>query len=55
MTDEELYYLVRDAYIEANRDYLTIQAKEACRYCSNNPQNGGGGVCNCILGNAVIY
>ena len=22
----------------------------ACRYCSNNPANGGSGICHCILG-----
>lgn len=26
-----------------------------CRYCSNNPANGGSGVCNCILGQNTIY
>ncbi len=23
---------------------------DACKYCSNNPANGGSGFCNCILG-----
>lgn len=27
---------------------------EPCRRCSNNPDNGGSGICNCILGLAVI-
>ena len=22
-----------------------------CKYCGNNPENGGSGVCHCILGN----
>lgn len=22
---------------------------EVCKYCSNNPSNGGSGICNCIL------
>lgn len=28
---------------------------EACRNCSNHPSNGGSGICNCILGQQVIY
>lgn len=27
----------------------------ACKYCSNNPANGGSGFCHCILGNNVTY
>lgn len=27
----------------------------ACAHCLNNPKNGGTGICNCILGNQVIY
>ena len=26
-----------------------------CTYCSNNPNNGGSGICNCILGTPNIY
>ena len=26
-----------------------------CENCSNNPKNGGGGVCHCVLGQQVIY
>ena len=28
---------------------------DPCDYCSNNPKNGGSGICNCILGNRVTY
>lgn len=28
-------------------------AKNACEYCSNNPKNGGSGVCHCILGSMI--
>lgn len=28
---------------------------EACRNCSNHPSNGGSGICQCILGQTVIY
>ena len=27
---------------------------ESCRYCSNNPINGGSGICQCILGQPKI-
>ena len=26
-----------------------------CDSCPNNPQNGGSGICHCILGQQVIY
>ena len=26
-----------------------------CDYCSNNPKNGGNGVCHCVLGTPTIY
>lgn len=55
MTDEEIYNLVLNAYVDANKDYIVEQVKDACRYCSNNPNNGGSGVCNCILGTPVVY
>ena len=54
MSGEELFKLVHNAYIEVNQDYLKEQISEACRYCPNNPVNGGSGVCNCILGTPVI-
>lgn len=25
-----------------------------CKYCGNNPANGGNGICNCILGQPNI-
>lgn len=27
----------------------------SCKYCSNNPANGGSGICHCIMGNNVTY
>ena len=53
--EKELFELVRKAYADANCGYLTEQIQQACRYCANNPQNGGNGFCNCTLGQAVIY
>jgi len=32
VTDEELFELVRSNYVEANRDYLVQQMKEAMKY-----------------------
>lgn len=28
---------------------------DACKSCSNNPANGGSGICHCILGQRVVY
>ena len=27
----------------------------ACKHCSNNPANGGSGICHCTLGVSTIY
>lgn len=55
MTDKEIYELVRKSYADVNKDYITEQVKDACKFCQNNPNNGGTGVCSCILGSSVIY
>ena len=31
------------------------QIKNPCQNCPNSPNNGGSGICHCILGNQVIY
>ena len=36
-----------------NFNYVNYQSP--CMNCSNNPVNGGSGICHCILGNLVIY
>lgn len=47
-----------DGYIVER--YVPIQPSDAaydsspCKYCSNNPRNGGSGVCHCILGSPEI-
>lgn len=28
----------------------TTYNRSSCDYCTNNPRNGGSGICNCILG-----
>lgn len=30
--------------------YNRINNISPCEYCSNNPKNGGSGICNCIMG-----
>lgn len=41
--------------------YVPMQPTDAaynnssCKYCSNNPINGGSGICHCILGQEAIY
>ena len=32
-----------------------ITAPNPCQNCSNNPVNGGSGICFCTLGGVVIY
>lgn len=54
MEDREIFDLVRKNYTESNKVYLTEQAESACKYCPNNPRNGGSGICNCILGSPKI-
>ena len=29
--------------------------KDNCACCSNNPKNGGSGICHCILGSSQFY
>lgn len=55
MTDKELFDLVRKAYAEANKDYITEQIAKACQSCPNHPSNGGSGICYCTLGSQTIY
>lgn len=52
-----------DALIKMFKDYedkfkqknLGAFEQSACTNCSNNPKNGGSGVCFCTLGQQVIY
>lgn len=34
---------------------MTLMTPPSCRNCSNHPNNGGSGICHCILGNSVTY
>ena len=52
--DDEIFELVRKNYAEVNEDYLMEQNRQACKFCPNNPKNGGNGVCHCILGTPII-
>lgn len=31
------------------------QVNEVCKHCSNNPENGGSGICHCTLGQRAVY
>lgn len=33
----------------------TSYSNNACENCSNNPKNGGTGICHCILGTSIVY
>ena len=33
----------------------TILDNNACDNCSNNPKNGGTGICRCISGTQIVY
>lgn len=41
--------------IDIAKDVFPRQEIDACKHCSNNPNNGGSGACHCILGNPVVY
>ena len=36
-------------------NYYGPFSNESCINCSNNPKNGGSGICHCILGQQIIY
>lgn len=40
---------------EEHRTDLVNKTPLACHSCSNNPQNGGSGICNCTLGNTMTW
>lgn len=50
-------YITNDRYDYILRRYDTSNTydKTACTNCSNNPKNGGSGICNCILGMQSYY
>lgn len=51
-----------DFYVDEDEKPDTIEdifgdmffQSEACEHCSNNPKNGGSGVCQCILGTPKV-
>ena len=47
----------KDAFKRYNQFYTTSDyyIPNACKNCSNHPSNGGSGICQCILGQRVIY
>lgn len=59
-TNKDYRALDESNYIE--KRFVPMQLSDAaydgspCEHCSNNPKNGGSGICHCILGQqAVVY
>lgn len=63
ITVEELNKLLEkateDTFKRYNKQYYipgwVYNIPSACKNCSNHPSNGGSGICQCILGQRVIY
>jgi len=63
-TFEELMDLIYKGIEEKNPNklvpYKDIEnynwyESNTCKNCSNNPKNGGSGICHCILGSQITY
>lgn len=46
------YYIV-ERYVPVQPSDSAFE-NSACKYCSNNPRNGGSGICHCIMGSPKI-
>ena len=46
------YYIV-ERYVPVQPSDSAFE-NSACKYCSNNPRNGGSGICHCIMGSPEI-
>lgn len=47
----ELEITLQDISKVINEDFTKYAfVNKACEYCSNNPKNGGSGICHCTLG-----
>ena len=46
------YYIVERCVPVQSSD--SAFENSACKYCSNNPRNGGSGICHCIMGSPEI-
>lgn len=47
----QIEYLDKGSYQEQkyNIKLSGLYNDDCCKYCQNNPKNGGSGICNCIL------
>ena len=45
----------KNSYIRQNIDTDWMFQSEPCRNCSQNPKNGGSGICHCTLGNHITF
>lgn len=53
--DEEDIFEYSKVFDEVPSITITNLTNTSCEYCSNNPKNGGSGICNCIMGCPTIY
>ena len=47
--------IIRIEYQPRELNYAFPNVPKACTYCSNNPNNGGSGICNCTLGSQITF
>lgn len=52
-TKESKNHVKTDFFICYGKDIS--QVAEVCKHCSNNPANGGSGICHCTLGQRAVY
>ena len=49
MNIDNVYFKLSDTGNES-KCFSNYKINEACKYCMQNPENGGNGICMCILG-----
>lgn len=53
--EEKPLKVIRTPFIVPSIDkYTHTTSVSPCDNCSNNPKNGGSGICHCILGKPII-
>ena len=56
MANDELSKLIETLLKNCtDEDPYIVRENNPCVHCPNNPQNGGSGICHCILGQQTIY
>lgn len=41
--------------IEMDFGTMILDTQTPCKYCGNNPKNGGSGICHCVSGLQTFY